>query len=69
MTTVTPNLPPKREITTVPRFSDKVFRAVVTAGGLSSLVVLALIAFFLVYNGLDVFRSEGLKFFNWFRLD
>ena len=68
MSTAAPTSPPKRVITTKPRFSDKVFRAIVTAGGLSSLVVLALIAFFLVYNGLDVFRSEGLKFltgFDW----
>ncbi|MEY4037583.1 MAG: hypothetical protein RL201_964, partial [Actinomycetota bacterium] len=63
-----PALPEKRELTTQPRFSDKVFRAVVTAGGLSSLFILALIAFFLVYNGFEVFRSEGLKFltgFDW----
>ena len=60
--------PNPREITTEPRFSDKVFRAVVTAGGLSSLVILAAIAFFLVYNGFEVFRSEGLNFltgFDW----
>ena len=40
------SLPTPREITTQPRFSDKVFRGVVTAGGLSSLVILGLIAFF-----------------------
>ena len=68
MSTATPTLPPKREITTVPRFSDKVFRAVVTTGGFSSLVVLGLISLFLLYNGFNVFKSEGLKFvtgFDW----
>lgn len=34
------NIPAPREITTDPRRSDKVFRGVVTAGGLSSLVIL-----------------------------
>ena len=38
--------PAPRVITTEPRFSDKVFRAVVTTGGLSSLALLGLIAFF-----------------------
>jgi phosphate transport system permease protein len=60
--------PAPRQITTTPRFSDKVFRAVVTAGGLSSLVILGLIAFFLVFNGFETFRSEGLSFltgFDW----
>lgn len=68
MSTVTPNLPPKREITTVPRFSDKVFRAVVTGGGFSSLAILGLISLFLLYNGLSVFKTEGLRFitgFDW----
>jgi len=58
--------PDARVITTKPRFSDKVFRAIVTAGGLSSLVILALIAFFLVFNGFSVFKSEGLSFFTGF---
>jgi phosphate transport system permease protein len=60
--------PAPREITTVPRLSDKIFRGVVSAGGLSTLLILGLIAFFLVYNGFEVFRSEGLKFltgFDW----
>ena len=68
MSTTAPTLPPKRVITTKPRFSDKVFRAVVTTGGFSSLVILGLISLFLLYNGLNVFKSEGLKFitgFDW----
>ncbi len=68
MSTSAPALPPKREITTVPRFSDKVFRAVVTGGGFSSLAILGLISLFLLYNGLSVFKTEGLGFitgFDW----
>jgi len=68
VTTATKPLPPKREITTVPRFSDKVFRAVVTGGGFSSLAILGLISLFLLYNGLSVFKTEGLRFitgFDW----
>lgn len=60
--------PSPRVITTTPRFSDKVFRGVVTAGGLSSLVILALIAFFLVFNGFETFRAQGIPFltgFDW----
>lgn len=51
-----------REITTEPRRSDKVFRGVVTAGGLSSLIILGLIAAFLGYRGYGVLRSEGFGF-------
>ena len=60
----TPNIviPAPREITTEPRRSDKVFRAVVTAGGLSSLVILGLIALFLGYRGFEVLRHEGIGF-------
>ena len=68
MSTTAPTLPPKRIITTKPRFSDKVFRAVVTGGGFSSLIILGLISLFLFYNVLNVFRTEGLKFitgFDW----
>ena len=66
-TTAGPKTIPKpREITTTPRFSDKVFRAVVTVGGLSSLAILALIAFFLVFNGFETFRSEGISFLTGF---
>jgi phosphate transport system permease protein len=60
----TPNLviPAPREITTEPRRSDKVFRGVVTAGGLSSLFILGLIAIFLGYRGFEVLRQEGFGF-------
>jgi phosphate transport system permease protein len=58
-TTLIPN---PRDITTEPRRSDKVFRGVVTGGGLSSLVILGLIALFLAYRGYGVMRTEGLSF-------
>jgi len=55
-------IPEKRVVTTKPRFSDKVFRAVVTGGGLSSLVILGLIFGFLLYQGFDIFKSQGIGF-------
>lgn len=61
-------IPEKREITTVPRFSDKVFRFVVTSGGFTALIILSLIAFFLLNEGLPIFKAQGLKFvtgFEW----
>ena len=60
MTTLVPPVP--RELTTEPRRSDKIFRAVVTAGGVSSLAILGLIALFLGYRGFEVLRQEGLGF-------
>ncbi len=55
-------IPKPREITTEPRFSDKVFRGVATTGGLSSLLLLGLIALFLGYRGFEVLRQEGIGF-------
>jgi len=60
--TMRPAPPEKRELTTLPRFSDKVFRGVVTGGGLSSLVILGLIFAFLAYQGYSVLRSQGIHF-------
>jgi len=60
LTTLVP--PSPREITTEPRRSDKVFRGLVTAGGLSSLVILGLIAIFLGYRGFEVIVKEGFGF-------
>ena len=60
MTIIAP--PSPRELSTEPRWSDKVFRAVVTAGGLSALVILGLITVFLGYRGFEVLRQEGLGF-------
>ena len=60
--------PVPRVITTKPRFTDKVFRAVVTSGGMVSLVLLSLIGFFLIYNGFEAIQNAGLGFltgFDW----
>lgn len=58
--------PDPRVITTEPRFTDKVFRAVVTGGGMISLVILGLIGFFLIYNGFEAIRNAGLAFLTGF---
>jgi phosphate transport system permease protein len=58
----TTTIPSPRELSTEPRRSDKVFRGIVTSGGLSSLVILGLIALFLFYRGYEVLREEGLSF-------
>ena len=62
-------IPAPREITTKPRFSDKIFRGVVTAGGLTSLVILGLIFAFLLNQGFDIFKSQGLSFLTTSRWD
>ncbi|MEN9687432.1 MAG: hypothetical protein RL381_444 [Actinomycetota bacterium] len=54
--------PAPRVLTTEPRRSDRIFQRVVTAGGLSSLVILGLIALFLGYRGFEVLKQEGLGF-------
>lgn len=59
----TSHIPPKpREITTKPRRSDQIFRSVVTAGGMASLVILGLIALFLSIKGIHVLRDEKFSF-------
>ncbi len=55
-------IPPKRELTTEPRLSDKLFQKIVTTGGLSSLLVLGLIFSFLLYQGFDVLKTQGIHF-------
>ena len=62
MSTTTGVIPAPREITTEPRRSDRIFRRVVPVGGLSSLVILGLIALFLGYRGFEVLRQEGFGF-------
>ena len=54
--------PEPRLITTEPRLSDKIFRRIVTAGGLSTLAILGLITVFLGYRGWEIISSEGLAF-------
>jgi phosphate transport system permease protein len=70
--TIAPNrstsLPARRELSTKPRLSDRVFRGVATGGGLSSLVILGLIFIFLANQGYQVLKSEGFGFItgsNW----
>lgn len=61
-------IPLPRKITTEPRFTDKVFRGVVTTGGLFAGLLLGLIGFFLIYNGFAAMRDAGLSFltgFDW----
>jgi phosphate transport system permease protein len=55
-------IPKPREISTEPRRSDKVFRGVVTSGGLASLAILGLITIFLGYRGFEVLKTEGISF-------
>ena len=57
-----PAPPSPREITTQPRRSDQVFRAVVTVGGMASLVILGLIALFLSIKGVHILFEEKLGF-------
>jgi phosphate transport system permease protein len=60
--------PKPRVITTELRFTDKLFRGIVTGGGLISLAILGLIGFFLIYNGFEAIRNAGLAFltgFDW----
>ena len=56
------SIPAPRKITTQPRRSDQIFRAVVTIGGMTSLVILGLIALFLSLKGISVLRVEKLSF-------
>ena len=56
------SIPAPREITTQPRRSDQIFRAVVTIGGMTSLVILGLIALFLSLKGISVLRVEKFSF-------
>jgi phosphate transport system permease protein len=63
------DIPAPREITTKPRVSDKIFRGIVTGGGLSSLIILGLIFAFLLYQGFDILRSQGIGFLTTSRWD
>ena len=55
-------IPAPREITTQPRRSDQIFRGVVTLGGMASLVILGLIAFFLSLKGVHILSEEKFAF-------
>ena len=61
-------IPAKREITTKPRLSDRIFQYIVTSGGLSSLIILGLIFIFLLWQGYGTLHSQGIHFLtgsNW----
>ena len=61
-------IPAPRELVTKPRRSDQLFRVIVTAGGMSSLIILGLIFAFLAFRGYGVIRTEGFGFItnsNW----
>jgi phosphate transport system permease protein len=60
--------PQARKITTKPRVSDQIFRAIVTAFSFSALVILALIAAFLLLKGFSTLKEQGFGFitnFEW----
>ena len=60
--------PIKREMHVVHSRGDKVFRGIVSAGALTSLVLLGLIGAFLLARGIEVFSTSGFKFLtgsNW----
>ena len=59
-------IPAPREITTKPRFSDRVFRTIVTSVGGLSVTILTLIGLFLALRGFATFREEGLSFITGF---
>ncbi len=58
----TPSPPQQRELTVTYRLGDKIFRGIVTAGALTSLVILGLIGIFLFVRGGEIFKDFGLKF-------
>lgn len=58
----TRDLPTPRLLTNQPRFSDRIFRGIVTLGGFTSLLILGLISLFLLYRGFSILRTEGFSF-------
>ena len=61
-------IPAARTITTKPRVSDQIFRAIVTAFSFSALIILALIALFLFLQGFSALKAQGFNFitsFEW----
>ncbi len=56
------SVPTPRKMVVVYSRADRIFRRIVTAGALTSLLVLGLIASFLIYRSLGTFREFGLSF-------
>lgn len=60
--------PDPRELRIIYNRADRIFRRVVTAGALTSLVLLGLIGMFLFVRGAQIFKDRGLSFItgsNW----
>ena len=62
VSTAVHEVPEKREMHVIYSRADRIFRRVVTAGALTSLILLGLIALFLVVRSADVFRTFGFNF-------
>jgi len=58
--------PAPRILESKPRLSDQIFRAIVSLGGFSSLIILGLIAGYLFIRGFSVLQSQGLHFITGF---
>ena len=58
--------PTPRILESQPRFSDRIFRAIVSLGGFSSLIILGLIATYLLFRGFSVLQSQRLRFITGF---
>jgi len=56
------SLPEKRDVVVVYNKADRIFRRIVTAGALTSLLILGAIGFFLIYRSAQIFSDFGLKF-------
>jgi len=54
--------PTPREMTVIYSRADRIFRRIVTAGALTSLVLLGLIATFLIIRSSETFREFGFRF-------
>jgi len=62
VSTAVHEVPEKREMHVIYSRADRIFRRIVTAGALTSLILLGLIALFLVVRSAEVFRTFGLNF-------
>ncbi len=56
------SLPEKRDVVVVYNKADRIFRRIVTAGALTSLLILGAIGFFLIYRGAEIFSDFGFSF-------
>ena len=66
MSTTVRNTFAPREISTKPRPSDRLFRAILNVMSYSSLLILTLIGAFLIFRGFETFREQGFKFITGF---